>query len=402
MAPWINKYDPKKTSEIMGQDKPVALLKGFIENYNKSKKKACIIFGPSGSGKTCSVYAVGNELGLEIIEVNASDFRNKEEIGKKLGPAIKQMSLFSKGKLILVDEIDGLSGNKDRGGVGEIANLMKESTFPIIMTANNPFEQKLSSVRTKSDMIEFEAIDYANITKKLKEICGKEGIKYNEDDLKTLARRAGGDLRAAINDLQILVTKDNRLDKEAIDELSQRNQIESIPSALIKVFKTTDPLIAKSAFDNVDSDIDELMMWIDENLPKEYTKPDDIARAYEYIGRADVFRGRIRRWQHWRFLAYVSELMTAGVAVAKDEKYKVFVKYGPTTRILKIWRANMKYLKRKAVAEKMAARTHSSSRDVIQNTLPYMQEIFQKNPKEGKRLASFFELGQEEVEWMVK
>ncbi|MFH1053912.1 MAG: replication factor C large subunit [Candidatus Woesearchaeota archaeon] len=402
MVPWIRKYDPDNTDNIVGQDKAISNLRYFIENYKDSRKKSCIIFGPSGSGKTSAVYAIANEIGLEVLEVNASDFRNKDQINLKVGSAINQMSLFSKGKIILVDEIDGLSGTKDRGGISEITKLMKRSTFPIVMTANNPFDQKFSSLRTKAELIEFQTLSYISISKRLEEISEKEGIKFEKDDIKTLARRAGGDMRSAINDLQLLVTKDKRLDKNSIDELSQRNKTESVPSALIRVLKTTDPLIALGAFENVDEDIDKLTLWIDENLPKEYTKGDDLARAYERLGRADVFKGRIRRWQHWRFLSYISLLITAGIAVAKDEKYKTYVKYSPTTRILKLWRAKMKYMKRKAIAEKIAEKTHSSSKYVIKSTLPYIQEMCRTSKKERKKMAEYFDLGKEEVEWLVK
>jgi len=402
MNHWIREYNPKTRKDIVGQDKAIAHLASFVENYKKSKKKACIIFGPSGCGKTASVYAIGNEQELEIVEVNASDVRNKAQIDERIGAAMKQMSLFSSGKLILIDEIDGIAGNEDRGGVSEIASLIKESPFPVVMTANDPFDQKLSSLRTKSEMIEFEALSYADIHSRLKEICAKEKIKFKDDDLKTLSRRAGGDLRAAINDLQTLIGKDLVLTKESIEELSQRNRIESVENALLKVFKTTDPSIAVNAFENVDEDIDKLMLWIDENLPKEYTKPEDLARAYENISKADIYRGRIRRWQHWQFLVYVNALMTAGVSVAKDEKYKVMNDYKQTTRILKIWQANMKYQKRKAIAEKIAAKTHSSRKVVIRDVMPYMQEICKKSKKDAERMKAYFELGPEEIEWMVK
>ena len=56
-----------------------------------------MIYGPSGTGKTCSVYAIANELGHEVVEVNASDMRNAEQINQKVGNAINQQSLFAVG-----------------------------------------------------------------------------------------------------------------------------------------------------------------------------------------------------------------------------------------------------------------------------------------------------------------
>ena len=109
---------------------------------------------------------------------------------------------------------------------------------------------------------------------------------------------------------------------EIIKSLDDRNRIEPIQSALIKIFKVSDAKIADSALESVGEDLDESLLWIDENLPKEYDDPASLARAYESIAKADVFRGRIRRWQHWRFLVYVNALITAGVAVAKDQRKK--------------------------------------------------------------------------------
>ena len=129
MQPFTIKYKPKKTDEIIGQDIAIKKLKNFVVNFKKQRKNAALIYGPSGVGKTISVHALANELDLEILEVNASDVRNAEQINSLIGSAVGQMSLFSKGKIILVDEIDGLSGTKDRGGLQAIIRLIEKSSF---------------------------------------------------------------------------------------------------------------------------------------------------------------------------------------------------------------------------------------------------------------------------------
>jgi len=402
MIPWIKLYQPKTSSEVLGQDSALTQLKGFLEEFKKQKKKASIIYGPSGCGKTVSVYALANDLGLEIIEVNASDFRNAENINKTVGSAAKQQSLFSKGKVILVDEIDGLSGRKDRGGVTAVAKLIDDTGFPIICTANNPFDKKFSSLRKKSTVIEFKEMNHEDIAKVLSEICKQEKITAKDEDISSLSRRVGGDLRAAINDLQSLTYNNKELIRKDIDELGQREKTETIINALLKIFKTTDPKIALTAFDNVPEDFDKRFLWVDENLPKEYEKPEDLARAYNYLSKADVMNRRIRRWQHWRFLVYINAYLTGGIAVSKDEKYKKFVSYGPTQRLLKMFIANMKFQKRKAIAAKIAERTHSSSKEVIKNTIPYFQEAMKKNNNFADEIAEEFDLDKDEVEWMRK
>ena len=145
----------------------------------------------------------------------------------------------------------------------------------------------------------------------------------------------------------------------------------------------------------------QLMLWIDENLPKEYTNPEELAAAYDCLSKADVFLGRIRRWQHWRFLVYANALATAGVATAKKEKYQKFVPYTPTTRILKLWRAKMKYMKRKAIAEKIADKTHISTRKAIQDMVPFVKAIFERRGRQAESLSSYFGFDMEEVEWLT-
>ncbi len=377
----------------------LASLRAFLIDFKKQKKKAAFLYGPAGTGKTAAVYALARELDLELLELNASDVRNADGIQSKLGVASQQKSLFGRGKVILVDEADGLAGNNDRGGATAIASLVADTKFPIVLTANDPWESKLSSVRTKSFMIEFPAYDYLVMAEIMKNLCAREGITVEEGVLKTLARRSGGDLRAALTDLQTIAFA-KTVTKEHLSILGDRDREESMTNALTKVFKNSDPNIAVTAFEHVGEDLDGSFLWVDENLPKEYTNPNDRARAYEALARADVYRGRIKRRQHWHFLTSVNALLSAGVAVAKDQKYPGIINYTPTTRILKIWQANMKYQKRKAIAEKLAPLMHSSMKRTIKE-LPFLQVLFKKNTASSKAIADAADLDPEEVEWLA-
>jgi replication factor C large subunit len=400
MEPYIKKYCPVRTNDIVGQDESIRQLKDFIVNFKRQKKKAAFIYGGSGVGKTCSVYALAHELGLEILEVNASAFRNKEQIKSTVGMAAGQQSLFSRGKIILVDEVDGLSGQQDRGGLEEIKRQIEETSFPIILTATNPWDYKFSSLRSNCVLIKFEEVDYNQVYDVLKKICDKEKINYDENSLKSLARMAGGDLRAAINDLQLLSVFSRKITQEELESLSHREKQESMMAALTKIFKTTDPKIAVNALDYVDEDYDQQMLWIDKNLPEEYERIEDLARAYDFLSKADVFSRRISRWQHWRFMVYINAMITAGVAVSKDKKYDKFVEYKPTGRLLKIYWANIKNAKRKAIAEKIAEHTHSSVKDIIKQ-IDYFRVMF-RNKEMAERIADELDLNSEEIEYLKK
>ncbi|MEM3126885.1 MAG: replication factor C large subunit [Candidatus Woesearchaeota archaeon] len=396
---WTDKYKPKNLSEIQGQDAAISQLKHYVEKFKPGK--AIILHGPAGSGKTASVYGLANELKWDVIEINASDFRNKENVEKIAGRAAKQQSLFTKGKIILVDEVDGIATNQDKGGISALQEIVSQSTFPIVITANDIYESKFSTLRQRSYLIQFSRLNYLSISHILSSIAKQEKMKISDDEIKMIARKVGGDARAAILDLQLLSSSEGKITKEEIESISQREQEESIFNALMKVFKSKDPQIVREAFDNIRENQDTVFLWLDKNLPEEYSGKD-LAKAYDVISRADVFRGRIRRWQHWRFIVYINDLITAGVALSKEEKNKHFVKYSPPTRILKLWQANMKYQKRNELAKKLSPILHASPKEITQSTIPYLQYIFKKNKKMAEKIAEELKLSGEEVLWLKK
>jgi len=86
MIPFVEKYRPINLESIKGQDKPISDFRNLIGTYKKGK--AIMIYGGHGVGKTSSVHALANDLNYEILEINASDTRNKEQIQKiKIGQA---------------------------------------------------------------------------------------------------------------------------------------------------------------------------------------------------------------------------------------------------------------------------------------------------------------------------
>lgn len=394
---WTLKYIPKDIKEIQGQNLAVNQLLNYIKNFKKGK--AVILYGPSGAGKTSSVYAIANELNLELIEINASDVRDSESIKERVGNAINQVSLFFKNKIILVDEIDGISGNADKGGISEITKLIDITTFPIVITANDPFDQKFATIRKKAELIEFHRLNYISILNVLKTIAEKENIEYDINDLSTLARRSGGDLRAAITDFQVLTENSKKLLKQELDELSGRRQSETIINALMRIFKTMNPEIALSSLEEINEETDEIFLWIDENLPREYKKSIDLKKAYDNLSLADVYRGRIKRWQYWRFLAYINELLTAGIALSKDEKYHGYNKYIRTTRLLNLWMYNQRNAKKRGIAEKLAKKTHNSIKNAYKE-IEYLKIIL-KNKKD-KKIIDYLELEKDEIDFLLK
>jgi len=364
---WTDKYSPNVLREVIGDKPQLIKLQDFILNYKKSRKKSTIIYGPTGSGKTCSIYAIAKENNLEILEVNSSDIRSKKGILNLFGDSLKQASLFNKGKVILFDDVDALSGTKDRGGAQAIASLIESSEFPIVLTTTDPWKSKLSILRKKSGLIEFKPPGYLEIFKILKNICNKEEIEISDTILKKIAVRSDGDVRSSINDLQTIAIGEKEID---IDKLDYREREESIFNLLQLIFKSQDINSINKSIDNVNLNFDEIFLWIEENLPNEYYNKE-LFESFERLSKADVFRGRIRRNQYWRFLIYQKLLMGVGVSLAKNSKKNEVVKYSRPQRILKLWRAKLKYSERKIKAEQISKEIHMSYKKVLSEVMPY-------------------------------
>ncbi|MEM5830039.1 MAG: replication factor C large subunit [Candidatus Aenigmatarchaeota archaeon] len=374
---WVVKYRPKSLKEFVNQKEAIEKFLQWYKNW-KNTKKAALLYGPPGIGKSCFVEAFARDNNLELIQLNASDKRDATSLRNILGNSSKAMSIWKKGKIFLIDEVDGISTREDKGAVKELIEIINESKFPIVLTANDPFDPKLKPLREACELIEFKRLNVFDVEKKLIEILEKEGIKYDRSVVREIAARNNGDLRGAINDLEIVARNKKEIKREDLEILGYRDRESQIFEALKILFKTKYPMTAKMSIANLDMDPEEIFYWIEENIANEYENIEEIAKAYNSLSLADLFRKRIMLRQNWRFLVYMNDLMTIGVALAKKEMYRKFTKYRPPT-ILKLL-AQTKTLREeeKVKYRELAEKLHCSVRKLKSEYLPYLSKIIKK------------------------
>jgi len=387
MTTLCNKYKPECFADVKGQEAAVEKINFFMKNF--PKKKALILHGATGTGKTSLAYSLAQETNSEILELNASDLRNQEQIKKILESASQQAGLYKKDKILLVDEIDGITKD-DRGGLPELVNLIELTNFPIIITANNIWDRKFSELRKQAEMIEIKELDYKTIVNILKEISEKENIQFPEDLLTSIAIKARGDVRAAINDLQTIDIETKPLD------IHERDKEEKIFNALQKIFKNLPNNETLGLYEKVDMSLDEIFLWLEENIPSEY-KGQELAKAYDALSKADVFRGRIHRQQHWRFLVYQNFLLSAGISASKEKAKTGFTIYKRPERILKIWMINQKFQSKKSISAKYADYCHISIKRAMKD-FPIIKQVILSNKNIQKQLR----LEENEIDYLGK
>ncbi len=179
-------------------------------------------------------------------------------------------------------------------------------------------------------MIKYYDVNSFQIFELLKNICRKENILADLKLLQTIADRCKGDVRSAVNDLQSICLNRKQVDIQALDVLGYRNREKIIFDALRDVFKTRNIKKINESTSNVDVPPETFLLWVAENLPREYIDTNDLVKGYESLSKADLFFGRVFRRQYYGFWSYACDLMNGGVSTAKTHNYSNSNYYAPT------------------------------------------------------------------------
>jgi replication factor C large subunit len=399
-AAWTLKYKPLSLAEVVGNGEALSAFKSWVKSWDKAapKKRAVFLHGPPGIGKTVAVEALANDLHMELVEKNASDYRTEDAINRFAGLASQYGGLFGGKRLVLLDELDGLTGNADRGGVKAITEIAKNAQCPVVLIANDVHDQRFSTLRSYCLLVEFKKPAVGDVMKHLMRICQSEAIHADENALKFIAHRSGGDVRSAVNDLQALAQGKTRLVYEDVSWLGYRDRQDTTLNVLRMILYARTSQSAKQAVDLADVDIDMLFEWIYENVPAHYSDPHDLAKAMDALARADVFRGRIRSTQNWAYLRYVIDDMTAGVAMSRQNSKPVWEPFKFPGRISSLARSKFERAMQLSICKKIKPKCHISAKRVIKEFIPYLRIIFANNVEEAAGIAKWLDLTQEMVE----
>jgi len=402
---WVEKYRPKKIEDIIGNEEAKATFIDWLKGKRKTTKKAVLLYGPPGVGKTALANAAAKEFGFIIIEMNASDTRSEKAVNAIAKPATSYVALdtFSsetkgKGNLLFLDEVDGIAGNEDRGGVSAIIEIIEKSLVPVIMAANDPDIDKLRPLKKVCLLIRFHQVRIPLVIALLQKICLLEHVKGEFEALEHIAQNSKGDIRSAINDLQSLSEENHVLTLQDTMGLSSRNKDISMDETLRGFFSAKSVDEAGNMLFRSSVDYDEFLMSVSDNLPKRYTNPDELAAAYEFVSQADMYRGRIGT-ENWHMLKYFYNTLSQAAAVA-PQSYKPFEFISPPIRIITLFWTKGKRSMLETICGKIGARCHVSHAIAKHEFVPYIKEILQKN--RSSPLIDWFEFTPEEVTFLIQ
>ena len=365
-----DKYAPTTLNGIIGNSGAVGRLNKFAGEVHGGKAaKPLLLYGPSGTGKTAAVHALAYMNGFELFELNASDYRDGEKLRRTVIPAAGSRGLFGKTILILLDEIDELSTRLDSGAQSVIRELVSKSRQPVIFTAEDYWDQKISFLRNSVEKLEFHKPSAAEISRLLTSIAKKEGIEIDDGIIAELAKRSGGDVRGAVNDLELMLGAK----EELMENIATREKKQEVFYVLDKVFLSRNFELARNAVMQSDVDIEMLMNWIDENIPNRFIEKHEINDAYDSTARASRFLAKASRSNYWGYLRYASIMLSSGIAASNNGYVTRLKQYSFPYRIRFMGATKDERSMLNGIAERLSRELHTNKRMIIREYVPMLK-----------------------------
>jgi replication factor C large subunit len=290
----------------------ISWFKGWIRGT-----KPILLVGPPGVGKTSLVQTLSIQFGADLIELNASDKRNRIVLSEKIIPLLENYSLMGKQFLLFLDEVDGLSARDDLGAMEFLSAAIKESTVPVILAANetNQITRNLSKV---CKVISFRSIPPRLSLLYLNHFLNRKNFQLSPGEKFSIVRSSSGDIRKMLNDTQAWISgysafRDSHLNLD-------------IENAIDGFFSSTDPehandliLSSNAVFRDARFGISpedrrkDLIYGFFSSIVTSHMDTKAIATVLDELSKIDALLGRSLEKRNWKILKYISSLLTFAI-----------------------------------------------------------------------------------------
>ncbi|CAF2316120.1 unnamed protein product [Rotaria sp. Silwood2] len=329
---WADKYKPRTIKNLIGQQgdkscvqKLIVWLRDWYKHHGRSDEKikakasngfnrnedpalfkAALLSGPPGIGKTTAAQLVCEHLNFEYIEKNASDQRSKKLVATLSSDSHSVASFVNKSSLsncvLIMDEVDGVAGNEDRGGIQELISLIKRSRIPIICICNDRQHKKIRSLANYCYDLRFYRPTIQQIRGAMMTVLHRENIhQIKQETLDEIIKSCNQDIRQTLHSLNLwaIEGETNSNAAKMIDKAVNNNPFELCRLSF------SDELRQKSLSDKIEIffyDYQLMPLLIQENY----------LQCLPTLSRSDNEKKKINDIQHLSLLSKAAENMCIG------------------------------------------------------------------------------------------
>lgn len=294
----------------------------WAKNDDGSYFKAALLSGPPGIGKTTTVNLVCKELGLDMIEFNASDTRSKKMLQVEVAELLSNKTLrgyfdtncennLSSKHILVMDEVDGMAGNEDRGGIQELIGLIKNTSIPIICMCNDRSHQKMRSLVNYCYDLRYNKPRIEQIKGAMMSVLFREKFKIPPNVLNEIIAASNNDIRQTLNHLSLLSSKKDATEELKINADATKKDIKLGPWEVVRKVFSSDEHKTMSMQDKSDLFFYDYSMGplfvqqnylsVAPNVPK-HEVLNAIANTADSLSMGDLIEKRIRSNNAWSLL----------------------------------------------------------------------------------------------------
>ncbi|MDW0145682.1 MAG: AAA family ATPase [Nitrososphaeraceae archaeon] len=319
-----------KISEFVGNENSRKKVVEWLVKWSDGSKPLLLV-GQPGVGKTSFVHALCREFDIDLIELNASDTRNKNLLAQVIFPIFSNASLTGKNFLLFLDEIDGISNREDSGGLDFLLDLFKEPSIRVVMAANKSNEaiKKISKV---SKTITFSPIPPRLSMLYLDRILRLQNSSMKLEDRIAVVRNCFGDIRSLLNAAQVMkagytTTKNPVLDIDIENMINHFFSSTTFAEALDVVQRAdisySDPRFGQSSEDRRK---DILAAFFSSIVMSKIDIPT-ITLLLDRLSELDVILSRSLVMRNWKILRYFPLILTKSLFYESRNKYIRYNRY---------------------------------------------------------------------------
>ena len=381
---WSEKHRPQNISDMVGNEESRASVMEWFAKWKKGTKPLLLV-GPPGIGKTTIAFLVAKQFGYDMIGLNASDVRSKSQINEILTPVLGNVSVLGT-PMIFVDEVDGIHGRSDYGGVAALVDILKEPTVPIILAANDDSSDKMKNIKKVVKIISFKKISPRLLRVYLENILKKENATLSPGSIIKVIDKSRGDIRSMINLTQSFVTGFNPQTETSFENISVEDGVNAF-------FKSNSLDEARTVLYSMQIDPREKINAFYSSIITSNLDSSTFAKYLEIISESDMLYGKIIRTQNWRLLRYLNDIL---IKLYKNDDRIRYSQYNLSWPLLN--RIRWDGAKIKSLASVLSQKLHLSSSAVVTICLPYILFMIKNNSLELELEETFGDIIEKEIE----